>query len=163
MHWSYESYFIMIQKQWIYGLESRCRALEALLAQSQAEVTRLRTENESLKMHMRNNSGKKLITESESISIEPVTSETIVIHQTSHTKKQPAIQEPLADNVDSSSGLVIVSPIVLPTVKAKRGRPRKGEERRVPIFAVPMASSSDELKSLPKIPIPPVAQPTQKS
>ncbi len=154
----------MIQKQWIYGLESRCRALEALLAQSQAEVTRLRTENESLKIHLRNNGGKKVIAiDSESISIEPDTNKTIVIHQTSHSEAHPAIQEPLADNVDSSSGLVIVSPIVLPTVKAKRGRPRKGEERRVPIFAVPIASSSDESKLLPKIPIPPVAQPTRKS
>lgn len=154
----------MIQKQWIYGLESRCRALEALLAQSQAEVSRLRAENESLKMHLRDNSGKKITTiEPESISIKPVTNETVVIHQTSHTEERSAIQEPLADNVDSSSGIVIVSPIVLPTVKAKRGRPRKGEERRVPIFAVPITSTSEEMRSLPKIPIRPVAPITRKS
>jgi len=51
----------------------------------------------------------------------------------------------------------IVSTIVLPTLKAKRGRPRKGQERRVPIISLPIKSSTDEQKTPPpKIPILPL-------
>ncbi|ODN06021.1 Cyclic AMP-dependent transcription factor ATF-7 [Orchesella cincta] len=157
------------RKQWIYGLESRCRALETLLAQSQAEVVRLSSENETLKHHLHEmskskepqNSSQSSIIVSNSSIVD--VSKSIVIHQTSGDVVETVIQEPLVDNVDISSGMVatIVSPIVLPTVKAKRGRPRKGEERRVPILAVSI-TSSEEVNIAPKIPILRISQPTKK-
>lgn len=132
-------------------MESRCRTLEALLSQSQTEVARLRKENEALKIQLKDKS-----------PVRPTPVDT-TIQRVADDTTQEVVQELVKkpDNAKPSQTVEVelVSPIVLPTLKAKRGRPRKGEERRVPIAAVPILQTTEPAKVLPKIPILPVPKP----
>lgn len=127
------------------------------MAQSQADVVRLKAENEALKAQLQTENKDVSHSASEVIPSNLITDDTTKPQKTAQKMPEPIIvQESLADDVKASSEFLAVSPIVLPTVKSKRGRPRKGEERRVPVLSVPMSSASEKQKVLPKIPILPV-------
>lgn len=151
-------------------MESRCRALEALLADSQAEITSLKADNERLRKQLNNQTRNADISTDTSVvaSVEfHADTSTTNLHQShSRTKVDMIVPDLFTENDDTSAeGLVVTigSPIVLPKTKAKRGRPRRGEERRVPILSVPISNSVENVKELPKIPILPISKSKRKS
>lgn len=170
------------RKQWVSGLEGRCQTLQALYSTAQCEIAKLRAENnffrEELAKHATCDVTRAEPRSRMTVPRTPDFQPQILKHSSQSSASQllrtssspgggssPLIVSSVAGN---ASTVVCTSPVITasallkstvpisaaPPVKPKRGRPRKGHEKRLGGISIPPVKNS-HLTSAAGIPLPP--------
>ncbi|CAG7732339.1 unnamed protein product [Allacma fusca] len=153
------------RKQWVSGLETRCQTLQTLLSTSQAEVVKLRAENIFLREQLSKH-GSCDVTRSEprrvSVPRTPEFQPQILKHSSSSaTRSTPTNNNVITISHATSSSAAVVTPSVsaimkpnntpVTNIKPKRGRPRKGLEKRAEGISLPVSVCASST-NIPKVP-----------
>ncbi|OXA52047.1 cyclic AMP-dependent transcription factor ATF-7 isoform X2 [Folsomia candida] len=155
------------RKQWVNNLEERCETLEKLLAHAKSELIREQTENQILRAELSKH-GNCSVTRSQNFEEMQVQTHGIQIVLVPKSTTQPNILRQTSQpsiitanditHVINQSGesLTTWPSLPKPRVLGKRGRPRKGQERKPPGMQLSSATTDTTLTPTTKLPILPV-------
>jgi hypothetical protein len=165
----------------VSNLESRCEHLETLLRQTKHELIREKRDNQALRCELSKHGDcdvtQKQIKSLEEIQLQHQGIQIVLVQQQPTIKQisQPNIlRQPStsSSNISATDTFQLTQPIFplsleiveqpqIPavTISRKRGRPRRGEERRVNAIFLPVTTTNNNNTSgiSVKLPLPPVS------